>query len=147
MLQHYASGAILVDTEPGVNSRSTNRAWAPSAGPALAGKGHKSLVLLTSQKTLFCCWCKAKLFVQWTQTYEPHLEVDVFLERLRTATLKTCLFPSEIPQAFKEWSKDLMSQEELPLTLLSAFPAFEKAFAFAWFQDGPDGCVFGRKPL
>ena len=135
-LQHYMSGAILVEPEPGVNSKKTCQAREAMPDPVLQGEGPRFPAEGSSQNDPFVAGETRKLLLAWTNAFHWCTEEALLVEHLRTATKSAALFPAEIRQVFKDWQTQITKSEEVTLRALVSFRTFELKFGFDWFQTG-----------
>ena len=135
-LQQYMTGALLIDPEPGVNSRRANNDKPQLPDPMMQGEGPRRVDPNASIGDPFVHGEVHKLTQSWNAVLGPGHTAESLLEGLRQATLGTCLFPQEIQQAFQDWQRSAIRTDELSLDSLQAFGVYEQRFAFRWFQTG-----------
>ena len=145
-LQTYLAGAFIVDPEPGVNSRTINQSKPVMPDPVLQGEGPKQDSHTLRHADPFVEGECRKLWARWTDTLTACEDKGPLLERLRKATLDTCLFPAEIRQNFADWRIAMTQSENLTLDVLGVFHLYETAFAFSWFVTGRREKVNCRSP-
>ena len=83
---------------------------------------------------------KTQLFCSWDEAVAGGFTtVETCLERLRVATLETCLFHEEILECFHEWNLRWTAQhEDCTVVMLRVFYLFQQCASADWFLHGTD---------
>ena len=139
-LTFYADRGNVVEQQPGVNSRAANKNKKPLKRPFLQAEGPKcpppEVIVLPTEDD------KNQLFSRWDEAVAGDFTtVETCLERLRVATLDTCLFHEEILECFHEWNLRWTAQhEECTVVMLRVFYMFQQCASAEWFIHGSDIC-------
>ena len=137
-LEAYLKKTVVVDPEPGVNSRIATGFRQSARDPFFQAAGPKEATLHEQGGDPHYRDESARLQEKWIETCRPlPCSAEDWLEKLRIATNSTYLNPSEIRHAFDDWV-EAVDLESLGFTIgwLSACDSFRKRFCFCWFTNG-----------
>ena len=138
-LEYYQNEPILIDPEPGVNSRVADRLQQSTIDPFLQAEGPRLPKDANSIADPHLFGEKTKLWDAWSDALQTSMSAARELcSLLRQATCVTFLTPNEILAEYQRWKQMILrDNEELTLRQLHELACFASNFGFAWFVQAP----------
>ena len=141
-LAFYTARGAFVTRQPGVNSAAENASCPELPDPCMQAEGPRipegPIAVIVTQIQQW----QDELLEKWQTAFSSYRGTDALVERLRQATLSTCLYHKEILALFAEWSQRCMTEEEdATLHDLMVFRVFTSSASSEWFLTGLKSCT------
>ena len=129
----YTHRGVVVEAQPGVNSRIARQKRGVLPIPYLQAEGPRCLPPAPAE---FQDHERRLLVDAWTATLHQQTDAGHLLESLRVATGQTCLYLEEIVETFRQWWDRMLSEESICLSCLTVGDTFLYHASGEWFLPG-----------
>ena len=141
-LAFYTARGAFVTRQPGVNSAAENASCPELPDPCMQAEGPRipdgPIAVIVTQIQQW----QDELLEKWQAAFSSYRGTGALVERLRQATLSTCLYHKEILALFAEWSQRCITEEEdATLHYLMIFRVFTSSASSEWFLTGLKSCT------
>ena len=141
-LAFYTARGAFVTRQPGVNSAAENASCPELPDPCMQSEGPRipdgPIAVIVTQIQQW----QDELLEKWQAAFSSYKGTEALVDRLRQATLSTCLYRKEILTLFAEWSQRCVADEEgTTLHDLMVFRVFISSASSEWFLTGLTSCT------